>query len=131
VRYATITIPTPNVIVTIDTPGALQSVGQPFVLAGWAIDLAHPTESGVSMLHFYAYPADGSPPIYVGAATTGGSRPDVGAQYGSRFSPSGWGLMVSGLPVGGYTIVAYPWSTVTQGFRYEAAVTRSIYVGGW
>ena len=127
-KTATITIPTPNVLVAIDTPAPNQTVGQPFVVAGWAIDLAHPTESGVSALHVYAYPAGGGPPVWVGAAVPSFNRLDVGNAFGSRFTPSGWGLTVSGLAPGWYTLVAYPFSTVTQDFRHEAALARVVYV---
>jgi hypothetical protein len=127
-QSATITIPTPNVVVNIDLPGVNHTVGQPFALTGWALDLAHPTESGVSMLHIYAYPANGGPPVFLGVAGTGYSRPDVGGIFGSRFTPSGWGLTVSGLAPGWYTLVLYPFSTVTQDFRWEAVVTRAVYV---
>jgi YD repeat-containing protein len=127
-QSVTVTIPTPHVLVNIDAPAANAVVGQPFALTGWAIDTAHPTAVGVSMLHIYAYPATGGPPVFLGVATTGGSRPDVGAAYGSRFTPSGWGITPSGLSPGWYTLVLYPWSTVTQDFRFEAAVTRVVYV---
>jgi hypothetical protein len=127
-RTATITIPTPNVLVAVDTPGPNQTVGQPFYIGGWAIDANHPTESGVSALHVYAYPADGSAPIFLGAPSTGGYRPDVASIHGARFAPSGWGLTASGLAPGWYTLIFYPWSTVTQSFRFEAAVTRTVYV---
>ena len=112
----------------IDAPAANAWVGQPFYVGGWAIDLSHPTASGVSALHVYAYPHNGGPPIYLGAPSTGGWRGDIGGAYGSRFSPSGWGFHVSGLPAGGYTLVFYPRSTVTDSFRFEAAVTRVVYV---
>ena len=125
---ATITIPTPNVHVSIDSPSANQTVGQSFTIAGWAIDLAHPTQSGVSLLHVWAYPTSLAPPVFLGAAVTGGSRPDVGTAFGSRFTPSGWGLTVSTLPPGTYTLVATPFSTVTQSFRAEAAMTKVVNV---
>jgi hypothetical protein len=126
-QSATITIPTPNVILSIDAPGASATVGQPFGISGWAIDYAHPTSVGVDALHVYAYPATGAP-IFLGIATTGGARADIGAAYGARFTHSGWGLTASGLPAGWYTLVVYPHSTVTNDFRFEAAATRAVYV---
>jgi hypothetical protein len=126
-QTATVTIPVPNVIVSLDVPGAGQTVAQTFALGGWAVDLAHPSTAGVSFLHVYAFPSDGSPPIYLGAPATGVNRPDIAAIYGAQFAASGWSLTAS-LPPGGYTLVCYPWSTVVQGFRHEAAVTRVIYV---
>ena len=127
-QSVTVTVPTPHVLVNIDAPAANTAVGQPFALTGWAIDTAHPTAVGVSMLHIYAYPATGGPPVFLGVASTGGSRPDVGGAYGSRFTPSGWGIMPTGLSPGWYNIVLYPFSTVTQDFRWEAVVSRMVYV---
>ena len=40
--------------VVIDTPSALQSVGQPFVLAGWAADLDAAEGTGIDTLHVWA-----------------------------------------------------------------------------
>lgn len=127
-QSATITIPVPDVLIGVDAPGEGAWVGPPFHIGGWAIDRAHPTASGVSFLHVYAYPHTGGSGIFLGAPATGGSRPDIGAAFGSRFTPSGFGLNVSNLAPGSYTLVFYPWSTVTNNFRYEAAVTRVIHV---
>ena len=71
---------------------------------------------------------DPSHSVILGVASTGGSRPDVGGAYGSRFTPSGWGIMPTGLSPGWYNIVLYPFSTVTQDFRWEAVVSRMVYV---
>jgi len=126
-QTATVTMPMPNVIVSLDVPGAGQTVAQSFALGGWAVDLAHPSTSDVSFLHVYALPANGGAAIYLGAPATGVSRTDVGGVYGAQFTPSGWDL-IAALPPGTYTVVCYPWSTVVQEFRPEAAVARVIYV---
>jgi hypothetical protein len=119
-------IPTSEVLAAIDEPGADQTVGQPFFIRGWAIDHAHPTASGVSGVHVYAVPGDGSGSVFLGAAPTGGDRPDIATIYGERFRPSGWQLSASGLAPGTYTLVCYPWSTVSNSFQLP--VTRVIHV---
>jgi hypothetical protein len=110
--------------VTIDVPAADARVPGRFVVAGWAIDLDDTVGTGVDALHVWAYPrsACGSsgacnvPPIFLGATAYGGSRPDVGAVYGDRFSASGYGLVVDGLEPGTYDIAVFAWSTARGGF---------------
>jgi hypothetical protein len=54
--------------------------------------------------------------VFVGAATYGGARPDVAAEYGDRFAKSGYGLTVQALPAGTYDIAVFAYSTVQRGF---------------
>ena len=60
------------------TPNSTQT--QPFKVAGWALDLGSASGSGVNTVHVWAYPNPGSgqPAIFIGAATYGNARPDVG-----------------------------------------------------
>jgi hypothetical protein len=110
--------------VTIDLPAADARVPGRFVVAGWAIDLDDTVGTGVDALHVWAYPrsacgnsgACSVPPIFLGATAYGGSRPDVGAIYGDRFSASGYGLVVDGLEPGTYDIAVFAWSTARGGF---------------
>ena len=71
-------------------------------------------------MHVWAYPSTGSgqaaDPIWIGAATYGGARPDVAAIYGDRFLNSGYGMMVQGLSPGTYDLAVFAYSTVTGGF---------------
>jgi hypothetical protein len=66
----------------------------------WSIDRAVESTSqsgpGVETLHVYIYPnpAAGKPPIFLGAAGYGYSRPDVAALYGSRYDASGFYMTV-------------------------------------
>jgi hypothetical protein len=98
-------VPVPNAVVT----GQL-SVG------GWAIDLGPGTGTGVTAVHIWAFPVDGSAPIFLGAAPYGLSRPDVGAIFGARFTNSGYLLQVTP-PPGTYTIAAVALSAVTGTFN--------------
>ena len=115
-------------VINVDAPAPNQTVGQPFVVTGWAIDRAHPTQSGVSFLHVWATPHSGAPAVFLGQADTGYARPDIGAYYGSRFTPSGWGLTASGLSPGWHTLTFTPFSTVTQTFRFDKVVNVVVLV---
>jgi hypothetical protein len=107
--------------VVIDTPRDQNaslpiSLEQPFNVAGWAIDADADYGTGVDTLHVWAYPVDGGAPIFLGATAYGGERPDVGAIFGERFTPSGYGLTVEGLPAGTYDLAVFAWSTVQSQF---------------
>ena len=88
-------------LLVIDAPSNGASVGRPFILAGWAIDTSAPSGTGVDGIHVWAFPVAGGPPTFVGTPVLGGSRPDVGGYFGSRFTPSGYN-MVANLPPGRY-----------------------------
>ena len=95
--------------------GERRLVGRPFILAGWAIDTSAPSGTGVDGIHVWAFPVAGGPPTFVGMPVLGGSRPDVGAYFGSRFTPSGYN-MVANLPPGTYDLSVYAHSSVTHTF---------------
>jgi hypothetical protein len=116
--------------VAIDTPGSKDAdrkiqLRQPFTVAGWAIDADADAGTGVDTLHVWAYPVDGCEPIFVGATAFGGERPDVGAIFGERFTPSGYSLTVDGLTPRSYDLAVFAWSTV-QGKFVPARVVRVI-----
>jgi hypothetical protein len=113
-------------LMTIDTPGAGASVGQPFNLAGWAIDRDAVTGPGVDAVHVWAFPADGGAAQFVGAVTTGGVRGDIGAIFGAQFANSGYNVAVSGLAPGHYQIAVYAHSTVTGTFNQARVVTVQV-----
>jgi hypothetical protein len=102
--------------VVIDTPRMQQDVGQPFELAGWAADLGASQGTGIATLHAWAYPLAGGPPVFLGATTYGGARPDVAAVHGEAFEASGFSLSVQGLTPGNYDIAVFAWSTERAGF---------------
>jgi phosphatidylserine/phosphatidylglycerophosphate/cardiolipin synthase-like enzyme len=144
-------LPTPRPAMSIDLPGDGSAVRQPFVIAGWALDLAG-SDNGIDMVHVYAYPATGAPPIFLGVASVSGARPDVGAYFGARFTSSGYGLVVRGLAPGSYMIAVFAHSSYGAGFpltkvvnvrvepsamvvidtpRSGATVSGAFLVGGW
>ena len=102
--------------VVIDTPASQQDAAQPFLLAGWAIDLNALEGTGVAAVHAWAYPLTGGAPVFLGAATYGGSRPDVAGVHGEGFEDSGFGLAVQGLVPGHYDIAVFAWSTEAADF---------------
>jgi hypothetical protein len=109
--------------VVIDTPRSQTDVGQPFVLAGWAVDLASTDDSGVTGIHAWAYPLAGGPPVFLGAASYGGARDDVAAVHGDHARESGFGLLVQGLAPGNYDLAVFAWSTELADFA-PAKVVR-------
>jgi hypothetical protein len=108
----------------IDLPANGATVRQPFAVSGWAFDAAASSGNGVDLVHVYAYPASGAPPIFVGAATVAGARPDLAAYVGAQFVNAGYGLAVRGLAPGDYTLVVYGRSTVAGTF----AIARTVVV---
>ena len=119
----------------IDAPAARGSDGTPsvvskdgFAVTGWAADFSSTVDSGVDVVHVWAYPVNGggaNDPIFVGPALVNGSRPDVGALYGARFGKTGYGLVVNTLPPGIYDIAVFAYSTVSQTFA-PAQIVRVI-----
>lgn len=114
-------------IVFVDAPKANATVPTSFVVGGWAIDFASASDSGVSQLHVWAYPHTGAPPIFLGDIRHG-ARPDVARAYGPQFGQAGFSVVVQNLAPGGYMLVVFPFSSITQAFDYDAAVALNIYV---
>jgi hypothetical protein len=121
-----------SVQAVIDTPpphtgGGNPFVGLPvassFVVAGWAIEQAAATGTGIDTVHMWAYPATGAAPIFLGVAAYGDARPDIGALFGDQFTDASFSLTVNNLAPGAYDIVVYPHSAVTGGF-HGAQVVR-------
>jgi hypothetical protein len=128
-QYKSVTVTVQNTpAMALDTPAA-GSRPQPFTVAGWAIDFASTSGTGVDSVHVWAYPNPGSgqPPIALGVATYGVQRNDVGGIFGARFGPSGYSLGVSSLQRGvTYDIVAFAHSTVSNSFDTWRAVRVTI-----
>jgi hypothetical protein len=112
----------------VDTPTTGSSVEPRFIIAGWALDEAAPTGTGIDAVHVWAYPSAGGAPVFAGAATLGDARPDVAVTFGPRFANAGFHLDVSSLFPGDYRVVLYGHSTVTGGFSVEQQVP--VTVGG-
>lgn len=77
----------------------------------------------VDAVHVWAFPKDGSAPIFLGAATLGIERPGVGAIHGPQFTFSGFNLIVNTpLPAANYSLIVFARSTVTGTFNNSVLV---------
>jgi hypothetical protein len=122
IARVTVVAPPSRPLMHIDLPAPFQTVPQFFVIGGWAIDLAATTGPGVSVIHAWGYPVAGGSPVFAGATTVGGYRPDVAGFAGDpRFGNSGYGLHGS-LPRGEYDLVVFAMSTVTGTFNNVAII---------
>ena len=115
----------PGPSVTIDSPVA-GSVGQPVTCTR----VGRRWERGVRnrcRRRPRLRGARGAAATFLGSATYGQARPDVGAAHGSRFTNSGFTLTAaSALPPGAYTITAYAHSTATNTFNVTASVAVTL-----
>jgi hypothetical protein len=114
-----------SVQAAIDTPQAGATAGA-FTIAGWAIDLAATAGTGVDAVHVWAHPVTGASPIFLGAASYGEGRPDIGALFGAQFTGASFSLPVAGLAPGTYDVVVYPHSTVAGDFRGAQVVRVTV-----
>ena len=105
-----------GVQIAIDVPRAREAVDQPFVLAGWAVDLDAAAGTGIDTVHVWAYPATGGAPVFLGATAVDRVRPDVAAVHGDQFRESGFALPLQGLNPGEYDLAVFPRSTVSGAF---------------
>jgi DNA-binding beta-propeller fold protein YncE len=108
--------------ITIDTPTNGDVGGTPFTIAGWAIDVDAPSGTGIDAIHVWAWPTSGAAPRFLGVATPGIARPDIASLFGSQFNAAGFSLVVTDLPAGDYTLVAYAHSTTTGQFDQAHAI---------
>ena len=113
----------PWVLMTVDSPAANSTVSSSFTLSGWALDRRATANSGVDILHAWAYPNPGSgaAPIWVGVAITGVSRPDVAAAFGQQYSHAGFN-MPANLAPGVYDVVLFAHSLVSDSVRERPRV---------
>jgi glucose/arabinose dehydrogenase len=116
-------LPSAWIIVDTPTPG---SVTSGFVVAGWAIDASAASGTGVDAVHLWAYPEAGGAPVFVGANTAWVARPDVGAIFGSAFTPSGYQIVTMPLASGAWNLVVFARSTFTGTFSLSAVVPVTV-----
>jgi hypothetical protein len=113
-----------------DTPAYGATRSRPFTLTGWAVDTGAPSGTGVDAIHVWAFPVSGAPQFFVGVATYGLSRPDIGAYFGSsQFNNSGYSFTVtsSNLPSPGtYDFQVFAHSTVTGTFPIARVVRVTV-----
>lgn len=98
----------PNVRAPIEQPAAGAFVSSTVTLRGFAIDLASPSSTGIDRVSVYLDGPFGTGTL-IGDPTYGINRPDIAAQYGARFGPSGWELAwnTAGLAPGAHQLYLY------------------------
>ena len=114
-----------SVLANIDTPAA-GIVPSSFLIAGWAIDQAATTGSGIDAVHVWAFPTNGTKAMFLGTAAYGDTRSDIASMFGSQFGPSSFSLWVPSLASGTYDVVVYPYSSVTHDFHGAKVVRVTI-----
>jgi hypothetical protein len=127
-RNITVQPPPSNPLMWVDQPGPTTIYTQApggIIVGGWAVDLASASGPGVDAVHVWAYPQGSSTPVFVGWSPTGGSRPDVGAWLGPRFTNSGFHVAGT-LAAGNYTLVVFAHSAVTGTFNDVKTLTLAV-----
>jgi subtilisin len=113
-------------LIALDTPTWSSVVAPSFTVAGWALDPSAAAGTGVDAVHVWAFPTVGGSPVFLGSAPYGGSRPDVGAVFGARFSDSSFHLIAPGLPPGTYHVAVYAHSTLNGAFDASAGAIVTV-----
>jgi hypothetical protein len=116
----------PPLRMTIEQPSTGLLAARPFVVAGWALDLAARDGAGIDTVHVWAYPAGGRDPIFLGVAVTGDPRPDVAAIYGPAFERCAYHLVAKALPPGTYIVTVYAHRAATGAFDGVQTVTVTV-----
>ena len=100
--------PLQDVVAPIEQPTAGAFITGTVTLAGFAIGPTSASGTGIDRIHIYLDGPYGTGTI-IGGATYGLDRPDVAAQYGARFGPSGWELTwdTSAVPHGVHELYLY------------------------
>jgi hypothetical protein len=104
--------------ISVDLPRPNTTVSTAIGIGGWAFDAAAESGSGVDAIHVWAAPVStAGPPIFLGATTTFADRSDVGAVFGTRFTHSGFTLLVNAPPPGTWDLYVFARSTATGQFQ--------------
>ena len=104
--------------ITLEAPGQSAVLPSSFLAAGWALDPAAPSGTGVDGIQVYAYRnfGSGEAPQFLGNANYGLQRTDVAGSYGDQFADSGFSLDVSGLAAGNYRLFVFAHNVATNGY---------------
>jgi hypothetical protein len=100
-----------NPAVIVDSPSNGAAGGASFTISGWAADFGAGAGTGIDSVAVYADPGT-SQQVFLGQATYGAARGDVGAAFGPQFTNSGFSLTVNGLAAGAHTLAVYGHSSV-------------------
>ena len=122
----TITGPGTTPFLSVDAPAAGATVTSAFEVGGWSFDAAAPSGTGVDAVQFYVFPNGATAGVFVGSATYGLARADVGSAFGARFTNSGFHFTITGLGPGSYTLGVYARSTQTGSFSIVRMVPFTV-----
>jgi len=109
----------------IDIPQANAAVASSVRVAGWAMHESLGDGAGIDAVHVWAYPVAAGAPVFVGATTTFGQRPDVAALMGGEFLRSGFDVTGT-LPAGTYDLVVFVRNAVTHLFDNRRVVRITV-----
>lgn len=87
----------------VDTPPDGAQVSDTFLIGGWATEPGSGSGPGIDIIETWVIGADGSE-SFLGAAPTGGHRPDVAAAVGARGMNAGYTLTATRLRPGKYRL---------------------------
>jgi hypothetical protein len=110
----------PAMSIEVPSPG---QVKLPFLIAGWAVDLAARDGTGVNRVEVLEGGCEGT---VIGIATNGIDRPDVAETYGPQFAPSGWQFEVKLLRPGDYTLAIRTKSSGVDNFNQCQAIQVTV-----
>lgn len=110
----------------VDLPRANASIDGGVTVAGWALDLGASSGTGVDAVDVWAYPASGAAAVFVGSASLGVSRPDVGAAFANgRYSSAGF-VVTGSLAPGAYNLAVFARSTVAGTFNNTTLIAIQV-----
>ena len=121
------TMAPPEPHLALDAPTNGSTIGTSFAVSGWALDKGAASGTGIDLVAVYAFPTSGAPSTFLGFATLGGSRPDIGGVFGSQFTNSGFTLNVVGtIGDGTYQITALGHSTVASDYTVSSSAVVTV-----
>ena len=105
----------PSGMIAVDLPAAGTEVASTFIIAGWALDLAAVSGTGVSTIHMWGFRGEDGAAVFLGVPDTQ-ERPDVAQVFGQQFRLAGYGKIINTLTPGTWWIGVYALSSLSGQF---------------
>jgi glucose/arabinose dehydrogenase len=105
----------PSGMIAVDLPTAETEVASTFIIAGWALDPAAVSGTGVSTIHMWGFRAEDGAAVFLGVPDTQ-ERPDVAQVFGQQFRLAGYGKIINTLTPGTWWISVYALSSLSGQF---------------
>ncbi|MFQ5879751.1 MAG: hypothetical protein ACE5IZ_06235 [Dehalococcoidia bacterium] len=106
----------------IETP-AQEQVSLPFIVSGWAVDLAALESTGIDVVQIVDAGCEGH---VIGIAEYGVKRSDIARKYGEQFLYSGWQFEVERLRLGEHTLAVRAKSSMADDFNQCQAIQITV-----